>query len=353
MKKSKLAIAVVNIIFWVSVPALTLYEPELVKAATVKGYVKTRKNKRTPLYHLSGKKSNFYASPKYTYSYTLKKRIGQKRMQAYKIGSNSHWLLARDAKVIKSNSENLINVQAEMRLPAGYTKAELLEAYEGRPSKEFIDASIKGMEINNFSRIKNAESKADDKNQVDLSNPTPEQIDDLTTFSLRLINQARSDLELDPWQDSIGARKLARDIALEYTANSKTIKDGHYVPGIRRACELNGLNLDDNYVEDMAGFYNLNKVMTMTELKKSIYFGLKQMIFGFAGSGEPGRKDRSNYQEWEHAGDLFNTQGSSHDGDHNFYGFSLSRTGDICSMHFISVPAYIVNNKEYNLGFKP
>lgn len=352
MKKSKLAIAIINVIFLTTIPALTLHQPAAVAAATVKGYVKTKKNKKVRLYKVSGKHSNYYASPKYRYPYSTKKKIGKKKLLAYKIGNNSHWMLAKDAKVIKKKNPNAV-IQAEMRLPAGYTKAELLQAYQGNPSKAFIDAAMKGMDSNDFSRIKNPEAVAENQNLVDLNKPTPEQIDSLTTFSLRLINQARNDLGLDPWRDSTGARKLAQDIAAEYTANNKTIRDSHFVPGIVRACKANGLNLNDNYVEDMAGFYNQNSTMTMTELKKSVYFGLKQMIFGYTGSGEQGRKERSNYQEWEHAGDLFNTQGSLHDNDFNYFGFSISHTNDICSMHFISVPTYIVKKQEYNTGFKP
>lgn len=352
MKKSKLAIAVVNIIFLITIPGLTLGEPEQAAAATIKGYVKVKKKKKVRLYKLSGKHSNFYAQSKYRYPYSAKKKIGKKKKMAYKIGNNSHWILAKDVKVIKKSTKR-VYTKAKMVLPSGYTKTELLSAYQGKPSKSFIDASMQGMKINDFSRLKVSESKADDETQVDLGQLTPQQIGDLTAFSLSLINEARNDLNLAPWVASGGTGKLAADIALEYSKNNKTIKDSHYVPGIVRACNANGLKLDDNFVEDMAGFYNPNSTMTMTELKKSIYFGLKQMIFGYVGSGEEESADRSYYQEWEHAGDLFNTQGSLHDGDYNYYGFSISHNDNICSLHFISVPTYIVKSKKYNSGFEP
>ncbi|MEB3363465.1 SEC10/PgrA surface exclusion domain-containing protein [Lactobacillus sp. R2/2] len=186
---------------------------------------------------------------------------------AYKIGNNSHWILAKDVKVIKKSTKR-VYTKAKMVLPSGYTKTELLSAYQGKPSKSFIDASMQGMKINDFSRLKVSESKADDETQVDLGQLTPQQIGDLTAFSLRLINEARNDLNLAPWVASGGTGKLAADIALEYSKNNKTIKDSHYVPGIVRACNANGLKLDDNFVEDMAGFYNPNSTMTMTELKR-------------------------------------------------------------------------------------
>ena len=352
MKKSKFAIAVVNIIFLITIPGLTLGGTEQVAAATIKGYVKVKKQKKVRLYKISGKHSNFYAKAKYSYPYSAKKKIGKKKRSAYKIGNNSHWILAKDVKVVKKSSPKVYN-QAKLKLPKGYTKSQLLLAYQGKPTKNFVNASMQGMKANDFSRLKVSESKADDLTQVDLNQLTPKQIGDLTAFSLRLINEARNDLNLSPWVESNGTGKLAADIALEYSENNKTIKDSHYVPGIVRACHANGLNLDDNFVEDMAGFYNISQTMSMTELKKSVYFGLKQMIFGYVGSGEEGRSNRSYYQEWEHAGDLFNTQGSLHDGDYNYYGFSISHNDNVCSLHFISVPTYVVNSKKYNKGFKP
>lgn len=77
------------------------------------------------------------------------------------------------------------------------------------------------------------------------------------------------------------------------------------------------------------------------------------MIFGYVGSSESGRCKKSNYREWNHAGDIFNTQGSTHDGDYNYFGFSISKTGNVYSMHLISVPTYAVNNPTYNKSFKP
>lgn len=352
MKKSKFAIAIINVILLITFPILTLDKPQQIDAAVVQGYVKTKAKKKIRLYKLSGKRSKYYAVPKHKYSYTAKKKIGKKKRTAYKIGNNSHWILAKDVKVIKK-AKTKTYVKAHIKLPEGYTKQGLLEAYGGNPSEAFVKASMKGMKINDFSRIKAGENAADDRVQVDLSHPTSEQINTLTIFALRIINEARSDLNLMPWQDSSGTRKLAEDIAAEYTKNGKTIRDNHYVPGIIRACKENGLNFDDNYVEDMAGFYNQSQLMSMTELKKSVYFGIKQMIFGYVGSGESGRNDRNAYQEWEHAGDLFNTQGSLHDGDYNYFGFSISHTESICSLHFISVPTYIVKNPKYNIGFKP
>ncbi|RMC50967.1 SEC10/PgrA surface exclusion domain-containing protein [Lactobacillus sp. ESL0228] len=352
MNKSKIMLAITNVFLCMTILQIMVNQSQQVHAVTVKGYVVVKSKKKPRLYNESGKITGSYASAKTSYPYSIKKRIGKKKILAYKIGNNSHWILAKDVKQ-KRKQSSPIYIKAKLNLPSGYTKAEVLRAYQGKPSKAFINASMRGMKVNDFSRVKSSESKTDDLIQVNLDAITSDQIKSLTEFSLRLINDARSDLGLMPWVNSIGTSKLAQDIAVEYARNNQTIRNSHYIPGIVRACKTNGLNLDNNYVEDMAGFYNPTQTMTMTQLKKSIYFGLKQMLFGYTGSGEDGRNNRNYYQEWDHAGDLLNTQGSLHDGDYNYFGFSISHTSNICSLHFISVPTYVVKSKKYNIGFQP
>lgn len=327
---------------------------QTVQAATTKGKVQVKGNKKVRLYTSKGKRSRYYAYAGRKYSYSTKSyiKIGKKKYSAYKLSANSYWILAKDVKTVKSTTSTVYS-QASIILPSGYTRAALLKAYMGNPSEAFIKASMQGMEINDFSRVASGETAADEK-MIDPAHLSASDKKTLAEFSLRVINSAREQLGLRPWVYSTGTQKLADDIAKEYQENGRSIKDnGHYVAGIVRACKKNGLKLDDNYVEDMAGFTINKQKMPMGEMKRNIYFGLKQMIFGFAGSGENQRSDRNLYREWEHAGDLFNTQGSSHDGDYNYYGFSISKTNNIYSMHFISVPSFIVDSSQYNGTFKP
>lgn len=325
-------------------------DSQIVQAASRK-YLKVKGNKKVRLYKSNGKKSKYYASAKKKYAYTSKKylKISGKKHLAYKIGDNSHYILAKNATLVK----NATYKTAKITLPKGYTRAALLKAYKGKPSASFIKASMKGMNDNNFSRIKAAENKKDNKTKLNPANLTENQREELAKFSLKLINDARKDLNLKPWVYSSGVEKLAQDIATEYTDNHRGIQNGdHYVAGIVKACKKNGLNLNDNYVEDMAGFVHAKGKMTMTEMKKNIYFGIKQMIFGYTGANELDRKNKAYYKEWEHAGDLFNTQGSKHDGDYNYYGFSISKVGNVYSMHYISVPNFVVNSNTYNSNFE-
>ncbi|QJD73105.1 SEC10/PgrA surface exclusion domain-containing protein [Lactobacillus acetotolerans] len=354
MRKTKLITAIlsVTLLFSGAVALEETNQPQTVQAAAKKlGSVTVKGKKKVRLYKSTGKHSKYHASPKKKYSYTAKKhlKIGKKKLLAYKIGNDSHWILSKNVKVTKKISYK----SASIKMPRGYTRSALLKAYQGKPSADFVKASMKGMNDNTFSRTKTAESKNDNDTIIDPTNLTTAQSSELTSYTLRLINEARSDLNLKPWLGSRGTQKLAQDIANEYTKNGRSIKDGHYVAGIVHACKANGLNLNDNYVEDMAGFYNPKQTMTMTEMKKNVYFGLKQMLFGYVGSGEGQRNNKKYYREWEHAGDLFNTQGSLHDGDHNYFGFSISKANNIYSMHYISVPTFIVKSSKYNISFRP
>ena len=352
MKKKMMVTLLTSVCLMGPVGMLTQTHPQVMQAAS-KGKLRVKGNKKVRFYTNRGKKSKYYAYTSRTYSYSAKKylKIGKKKHLAYKIGNNSHWILAKNAKLVKKTVERYS--QAVIKLPSGYTRSELLEAYKGHPSEEFIAASMKGMEENNFSRVATGET-ASDKRLINPDKLSASEQHELADFSLRVINSAREQLGLEPWIYSTGTQKLADDIAKEYEEHGRSIKDqGHYVEGIVKACQKHGLELDDNYVEDMAGFTINKTTMPMGEMKRNVYFGLKQMIFGFAGSGEDERKNKSLYREWEHAGDLFNTQGSSHDGDHNYYGFSISKTGKIYSMHFISVPTFIVGSEKYNTNFRP
>lgn len=351
---TKFAVAIISLLMSVGVGSLTTNlssTPQTVQASAKK-YLKVKGNKKVRLYKANGKKSKYYAKANKKYAYTSKKylKIFGKKHLAYKIGGNSHYILAKNITLVNKSTTYK---KASIKLPKGYTKSALLKAYKGKASSSFIKACMTGMNGNSFSRVKTAESKKDDQTKINPAKLTASQRKTLAKFSLRLINDARKDLGLKPWIYSKGVETLAQDIATEYNENQRGIQDGdHYVAGIVKASQKNGLNLTDNYVEDMAGFAHSGNTMTMTEMKKNIYFGLKQMIFGYTGSSELERKDKNYYREWEHAGDLFNTQGSKHDGDFNYYGFSISKAGDVYSMHYVSVPSFIIKSSKYNTNFK-
>lgn len=65
------------------------------------------------------------------------------------------------------------------------------------------------------------------------------------------------------------------------------------------------------------------------------------MMFGYRYANMSKIKQLSQYTEWEHAGDLMNTQGGKYDGDWDYYGFNVSYTNGTYSMHYIGVPSHL------------
>lgn len=355
MKKKTLITALISVSLLAFVsPTLSSQQPQTVQAsASTSGQIKAKRHAH--LYRSNGRHSKYYARKNKLYSYTAAKKIRGRWF--YKIGNNNHWLLAQDGQLVKKNSPKTYK-KASLTLPAGYTRRILLQAAQNSQaaSASFKKACQTGMQQNTFSQDNNwSESKKDDRTKVNLNKLTKAQQKEITNFSLRMINDARADLKLPAWRYSKGSQKLAADIAKEYTKHKKSIRTGHYIAGITRACKQNGLRgplIQDNYVEDMAGFYSKSNRMTMTALKKDVYFGLKQMLFGYAGKNDQAVADLSNYTEWEHAGDLLSTRGSQHDGDFDYYGFSISRAGKVYSLHYIGVPNFVVQSRTYNKNFK-
>lgn len=353
MKKKKfITILLASVMLTTGIGAISTAQPKTVQAAA-RRYVAVRGKKRVRLYQANGRRTNAYAYPGKKYLYHGQKRIkvGKRYYAAYQLSSNRYLLRKNALIVVPAKQAKKKHQEARITLPQGYTRSRLLAAYQGRPRKAFVKASMRGMKKNRFRYSENAR---DDRTYLDPAHLTNAQAREITAFSLRIINGARSQLNLPEWRYSEDTQQLANDIAQEYTEHGRGIQNGdHYVAGIVRACKKNGLELNDNYVEDMAGFHENKRRMSMTELKSDVYFGLKQMIFGYAGSSERGTNLRSNYREWQHAGDLFNTQGSRHDGDFDYYGFSISRTGNNYSFHYIGVPSFIVNSVKYNKSFRP
>ena len=309
-------------------------------------------NHSTNLYSSAGKKTTARLTKAITTTYTKSKyfKLGKEKSLLYYLPKYKKWILADKVSLVKSTKKYQ---QAKIVLPKNYTRKNLLQAFTQTPSIRFKKACLEGMDKNDFSRIANlAENKRDDQIKINLNKLTTKQKRELADFTLKLINQSRKQLDLPAWKYSPSAQKLADDIAHQYQVHGKSISDqkGHYIQGITTATKANGFTgplIQDNYVENMGGFL-ANKTMTMTQAKKKIYFILKQMIFGFAGNTENQRKDQSKYLEWQHAASIFNTQGSKHDSDWDYFGLSVSRKGKAYTIHFICIPSFMV--KEYHQG---
>ena len=133
-----------------------------------------------------------------------------------------------------------------------------------------------------------------------------------------------------------------------YTYDGHTT-DGHYTEGIVRAAQKNGLNIDDNFIEDKASFqpimddphYNPGDKISVDKMKRGIYRNISQMLFS-------GRDDYGNdiQTEYGHAHNILSEMPG------NQFAISFNTfTDDTGSMyigtHFINVND---NVKEYSEG---
>ena len=191
-----------------------------------------------------------------------------------------------------SNSSETNYAENTIAIPKDYTWEKVSKA-----DKEPIDenlraldrASSEGMKTNRFK----SESKNDDEEIIDLNKLTKDQNIKLTNFFIKLLNSARTQLGLKEIYADPKNQKLANDIAAIYLRDRKfglvtdTEPTGHYVKGIVEAAHDNGLNIDNNYIEDLsmnlqtAGPSDIYKEKTsMTQAKQFIYDGIVGMLFG-------------------------------------------------------------------------
>ncbi|RHW54094.1 SEC10/PgrA surface exclusion domain-containing protein, partial [Lactobacillus bombicola] len=261
-----------------------------------------------------------------------------------------------------SNSSSKNVHPASIKLPSGYTRDRLAAAYmAGYPSatnvdSDFVKVCKQGMENNTFDSSNDIDQAGDDTISVDPTNLTKDQQAEISSFALRLINGARADLGLKPWISSTGTQKLANDIATEYTSDQWSgYANGHDVKGIIRAAKKNGLNIDDQYIEDLYSLCGVT-ITTMSELKKVVYQGLTMMIFG----GVNASTNPNNPQncEWHHAGNLLGTMGNHRFDDEDFYfGISISKTSNKeYDIHYINVSSYFINgsyDQDHHSTFNP
>mgnify|MGYP002409982310 FL=1 len=251
------------------------------------------------IYKANGKRANKKILKKGTYvkSSSIKKIKGK---NYYHIGKNQYIKVTNTKKqnhvdntsklgkyVYNGGDQNKVYKEDTIKLPSGYNDTTVQEAVNN-PS--ILDKqTAEGNKINKFV----SESKADDDEKVDPTNLTTSQKQEINKFAIRLLNEARVQAGVNKVKTSQRTLKLALDVANEYQINNRDIfengKPAHYIPGIVKAARENGVNIDDNYIEDAAIIFDI-KPQTMTELKNTIYINLLSFLF--------------NKNEYYHASDI-------------------------------------------------
>ncbi|OCX04120.1 SEC10/PgrA surface exclusion domain-containing protein [Streptococcus dysgalactiae] len=180
---------------------------------------------------------------------------------------------------------------------------------------------------NNFTFVTNP----GDEQTVDIDNLTDDQLTDLSNYASSLINQVRDqarkagvNLTVGNTFVTKGAVQFAKDVAQNYrNDNWNTFENSHDVAAIDKAALANGLQANGGY--ENAGVGQLSSyrthTFTMAELKKHVYDAIEQMI------------SHDSQSNWKHTESLVGTGLSG-----EYLGISISRVGDIVTVHVLQVP---------------
>ncbi|XHW07167.1 SEC10/PgrA surface exclusion domain-containing protein [Streptococcus dysgalactiae subsp. equisimilis] len=188
---------------------------------------------------------------------------------------------------------------------------------------------------NNFTFVTNP----GDEQTVDVDNLTDDQLTDLSNYASSLINQVRDQARKAGVNVTVGntfvtkgAVQFAKDVAQNYRKdNWNTFEKSHDVAAIDNAARANGLKADGQNAYENAGVGQLSSyrthTFTMTELKKHVYDAIEQMI------------SHDSQSNWKHTESLVGTGLSG-----EYLGISISRVGDVVTVHVLQVPKSRIQN---------
>lgn len=239
----------------------------------------------------------------------------------------------------------------KITIPKGYSKNLIIKSHYHTISKN-QKKKLQKLASRGIHQNDNFKGTEREKNlQIDTKHLTTSQKNELTKYSLDVINSIRKQYHDKKWKKTKAAQKFADLIASNYTKNNTSCWDpDHDVYAIEKAAYKCGLNSTIGQVyEDMGGLAinsnNLTSKRTMYDAKRQIYYNVEQMIFGGFDLNAFKYQELSHYTEWDHAYDLVANKNSKE------YGFSFSFLKNDpakVSTHFIGVDKkYIINTKKY------
>lgn len=206
-----------------------------------------------------------------------------------------------------------------IKLPAGYTADELLNAYSGSTKKL---EKICDKDNNSFV----SESTQDDNEKINPSKLTQSQKEEISKFAIKMINEAREQIGRPDFVYTAEAQSLADDVASEYKKDKFDPMEGHDVPALIRAAAKHGINISDNEIEDMDAADG-QKPRTMTELKEEVYESICDFLF------------TENGDHFAHAADLLSCHGDGYPLDlesNPVMAVSYTRSHGMNADHFIT-----------------
>ncbi|GAB6716143.1 surface exclusion protein SEA1/PrgA [Streptococcus uberis] len=250
---------------------VSLAEGELVKAK------EADKNAATQLEHLETSVRNDQVDVDKTKS-VLDEAIEKATETAAKVSAESEDVTTAKAQVegleAEINNKNIIN------LPAGYAE-ELRKFYLAkvaeRDNATLTKVAKSGLTLNKY------KSNANDQSVIitDVDNLTKEQREDITVFTVDLINQIRKAMGTEEVAANESAIAFANEVA-NTSVKTGVEAIGHDTSAIPTAAAKFGLvsNMGENNYENWSiGHYQISSNLTMDDIKKGLYETIVRMMF--------------------------------------------------------------------------
>lgn len=208
--------------------------------------------------------------------------------------SNNVQQPAAYTSALYSASLNTQNVQY-INFPQGYSLDTLRSINNSTSANNFQSSTIAGMSMNNYQSNANAA-----KENININNLSPNQTIEMNQYAVGLVNQARSEFGLEPFQLDDGTIDVVKEKALQYQSKNESIITGSWHDGDILQNDSENISAQQIYNDNIVGlvarpfaeakgsdFINSNQVPlfnvnTMDDLRAMIFYGFTGMLFNDA-----------------------------------------------------------------------
>ena len=277
--------------------------------------------------------------------------------------SNSAQQPSAYTSALYSASLSTQNVQY-VNFPQGYSLDTLRGINNSTSANNFQSSTIAGMSMNNYQSNANAA-----KENININNLSPEQTIEMNQYAVGLVNQARSEFGLEPFQLDDGTIDVVREKALQYQSKNESIMTGSWHDEDILQNDSENISAQQIYNDNIVGlvarpfaeakgsdFINSNQVPlfnvnTIDDLRAMIFYGFTGMLFNDAsdnfGHAQNFLTNPQSINTLAVYPSILRGIGTGTYGDGSHFNFNLLNA----DIHYIwAAPAVINNSKPSRVG---
>lgn len=198
----------------------------------------------------------------------------------------------RNAADLYSNNLVQVNNTQNINFPSGYTLAGIRAVNGAASAQQFENIAIQGIYQNNYQSDPNAAME-----RVDIDNLTPDQVSQLNSYGLNLINQARAEFGEVPFTQNNATINATRKMALQYQNKNESLLLGGWHDNSIITFHSENIAAFQVYDDDIPGLVAspfatargadfasntsvpLFSINNMDDLQAMIYYGVMGMLF--------------------------------------------------------------------------